>query len=300
MDFKSLKKNRKSAFEQLADNMEKTKGGNYGNDLPLWSITRDKAGNGQAIIRFLPTKDEDIPWVRLFSHAFQDKGGWYIENSLTTLERKDPLGEWNQYLWGLGEDKYKDLARKQKRRLHYYSNIYVVNDPANPDNNGKVFLYKYGKTIFSMLNDLMHPEFDDENPVNPFDLWEGSNLRLRIRNSDGYPSYDKSTFDTAGPVNQHEGGPMEDTQLEELYNSTHSLQQIIDDSKFKTYEELLTRLNKVLGFNSQAKIKGVQANLEDEQTEAEPIPESKPKPVKKAEVSEDEDEDPMSFFDSLG
>lgn len=305
MSFAKLKKNRKSAFEKLSTEIEKSQSsGSYGNDLPLWSPTVDKAGNGHAIIRFIPTKDEDIPWVRMFSHSFKDKGGWYIENSLTTIEKKDPVSEYNTFLWNSGVESNKDVARKQKRRLHYFSNIYVVSDPANPSNEGKVFLYKYGKKIFDMLNDVMHPEFDDEEAINPFDLWEGSNFRMKIRQVDGYRNYDKSSFDAPSVLSDSSGTPKSDEELEEIYNSTYSLEDILAPKNFKTYEELLQRLNKVLGFNTQVKIKGLDADeLDEQQTPSVNIKESEA-PVQQSVATdnlleEDEEDDAMAFFDEL-
>ena len=166
-----------------------------------WKPTVDKAGNGYAVIRFLPApQGEEIPWVRLFTHGFQGPGGWFIENSLTTLGKKDPVSEFNSTLWNNGTDTGKDQARKQKRRLTYIANIQVVSDPSNPENEGKTFLYKFGKKIFDKVNDLMNPEFQDEDPRNPFDLWEGANFKLKIRNVQGYRNYDKSEFDSTGPL----------------------------------------------------------------------------------------------------
>lgn len=304
MSFAKLKKNRKSAFEKLSTELEKSQSGNnYGNDLPLWTPTVDKVGNGHAIIRFIPTKDEELPWVRMFSHAFQDKGGWYIENSLTTMGSKDPLSEYNSYLWNSGIESNKEVARKQKRRLHYYSNIYVVSDPANPSNEGKVFLYKYGKKIFDMLNDVMHPEFDDEVPINPFDLWEGANFKLKIRQVEGYRNYDKSTFDSTSVLSKPDGVEMTDEELEQIYNSTHSLEEIIAPKNFKTYEELLARLNKVVGFDTQLKVKGVSSDeLAEEQTPAPTFQESAPTEPKASasdNLLEEDEDDAMAFFDEL-
>lgn len=307
MSFAKLKKNRESAFEKLSKQLEKdSSGANYGPDLPLWTPTVDKAGNGSAIIRFIPTKDEDVPWVRMYSHGFKDKGGWYIENSLTTLGQDDPVSKYNSYLWNSGIESNKDVARKQKRRLNYYSNIYVVSDPNNPSNDGKVFLFRYGKKIFDKLNELMHPEFEDEVAVNPFDLWEGANFRLRIRNFEGYRNYDKSTFDEPSVVTNAAGEPLNDEQLEEIYNSTHSLQEIVDPKNFKTYEELLERLNKAVGFNTELKIRGVsQDEMDEQQSAPSAVSREVEAPTQKSKatdhLTEDSDEDdPMAFFDGLG
>lgn len=307
MSFKTLKKNRQSAFEKLTKEIEKdSKGGNYGNDLPLWSPTTDKAGNGHAILRFIPAKDEDLPWVRMYSHGFQDKGGWYIENSLTTIGKDDPVSKYNSYLWNSGIESNKELARKQKRRLHYYANVYVVSDPNNPANEGKVFLFKFGKKIFEKLNDIMNPEFDDEQPINPFDMWEGANFRLKIRQVEGYRNYDKSAFDSPTVMGDAEGNVFSDEKLEELYNSTYSLQDLVDGKNFKTYEELLDRLNMVVGFNTELKVKGISADELDESQTAPSVASSESEAPKIKSKSTDnlvetgEEDDPMAFFEGLG
>ena len=206
----------------------------------FWSPTVDKAGNGYAVIRFLPAPgEEDVPFVRIFDHGFQGpSGSWYIENSLTTIGKKDPVGEFNSALWNSGVEADKERARKQKRRLHFISNIYVVEDHGNPENNGKVFLYKYGKKIFDKLNEVMNPQFPDEKPLNPFDFWEGANFALKIRQVEGYRNYDKSTFMTPSALAK------DDKKLEAIYESEHSLQEFLAPSNFKSYEELEQKLKK--------------------------------------------------------
>lgn len=213
-----------------------------GDDDRFWKPTVDKAGNGQAVLRFLPAPaGEELPWVRMYDHGFQGPTGkWYIENSLTTINKPDPLGELNSELWNSGIEANKEIARKQKRRLSYISNVLVIRDPANPENEGKVFLYKYGKKIFDKIKDVMQPTFEDEAPVNPFDLWEGANFKLRIRQVDGYRNYDKSEFDGATPLDENED------RLEQVWKSTHSLAAFLDPSNFKTYDELKAKLNAVL------------------------------------------------------
>jgi len=213
----------------------------------FWKPELDKSGNGFAIIRFLPTPEgEEMPWVSYWDHGFQGPGGWYIEKSLTTLNKQDPVSEYNTSLWNTGVEANKEIARKQKRRLHYVSNIYVVSDPKNPDNEGRVFLYKYGKKIFEQLKEAISPQFEDENAINPFDLREdGANFKIKIRKVDGYWNYDKSEFDKTAPLSD------EDT-LTEVFNSVHSLSDIIAPDEFKSYDELKEKLNRILGRDGQA------------------------------------------------
>ena len=198
MSFDALKNNRQAAIDKLLSEAEKTKGdkANYADDR-FWKPTLDKSGNGYAVIRFLPPADgEDVPWVQYWDHGFKGPSGrWYIEKSLTSIGQSDPVSEMNSQLWNSGRDEDKDLARSRKRRLHYVSNILVVSDPAAPENDGKVFLFKYGKKIYEKIMDVMQPEFEDEKPVNPFDFWGGANFKLKIRQVEGYRNYDKSSFD---------------------------------------------------------------------------------------------------------
>jgi len=235
-DFASLKKNRNKSLDKLNAQLEKitTKSYSDPNEGKFWKPTRDKAGNGFAVIRFLPApKGEEMPFVRVWDHGFQGPTGlWYIENSLTTLGQDDPVSEYNSKLWNTGVEADKDQARKQKRRLKYTANIYVVKDQANPENEGKVFLYAFGKKIFDKLNDLMNPTFEDEEPVNPFDLWEGANFRLKIRQFEGYPNYDKSEFDPAEPLLD------DDAEMERVWNEEHSLQELLEEKNFKPYADL--------------------------------------------------------------
>ena len=214
----------------------------------FWKLERDKSGNGSAVIRFLPPASVDgdnaLPWVRIFDHGFQGPTGkWYIENSLTTLNQKDPVSEYNSTLWNATTDDQswqRKQARAQKRRLHYVSNIYVVSDPKNPDNEGKVFLFKFGKKIFDKITLLMNPEFEGDEAVNPFDFWKGANFKIRIRTVDGYPNYDQSIFDAPKPLLN------DDDELENIWNKQHSLKEFLDPKNFKTYEELKRRLDEVL------------------------------------------------------
>ena len=213
------------------------------NDDTMWKPELDKSGNGYAVVRFLPTPEgEEMPWVSYFDHGFQGPGGWYIEKSLTTLNKQDPVSEYNTQLWNTGVEANKDQARKQKRRLHYVSNILVISDPKNPSNEGKVFKYRYGKKIFEALKEAISPAFEDEKAINPFDLRdEGANFKIKIRKVDGYWNYDKSEFDATAPLYNDE------PKLVEVVNNLHSLSGIIAPSEFKSYEELKEKLDRVLG-----------------------------------------------------
>ena len=229
MSFADLKRKSQTDFSVLTKELEKANSTSSGDDR-FWKPSVDAAGNGFAVIRFLPAPDgEEIPFVKLYSHAFQGDGGWYIENSLTTLGGKDPVGEVNRKLWNSGRDSDKEIARKQKRKLTYYANIFVVSDKANPENEGKVFLYKFGKKIFDKVTAAMSPEFEDETPMNPFDLWEGANFKLKITNVAGYWNYDKSEFSAPSALNA------DDSVLEKVWKQAHSLQAFTSADNFKSY-----------------------------------------------------------------
>jgi len=253
-NFESLKRNR-SSLEKLTKAIEattqstSTESGSR-DDTRLWQPTVDKAGNGMAIIRFLPGPSVDgedaLPWVRVFSHGFQGPGGWYIENSLTTLNQKDPVSEYNSTLWNSGIEANKEIARKQKRRLNYIANVYIVSDPSNPENEGQIKLFKFGKKIFDKITEAMNPEFADETPVNPFDMWEGANFKLKIRNVEGYRNYDKSEFAEKSALLDGD-----DAKLEALWKQEYSLKEFLDPKHFKPYEVLKARLDKVLGFEGE-------------------------------------------------
>src|SRR5210317_870119 len=252
MDFETLKSS-SSNFDKLTKALEtnlnpedKSNKNKYQDDR-FWKPELDKTGNGYAVIRFLPAvQGEELPWQRVWSHAFQGPGGWYIENSLTTLNQKDPVSEYNSTLWNSGIEANKEIARKQKRRLHYISNILVVSDPAHPENEGQVRLFKFGKKIFDKITEAMNPEFADEVPVNPFDLWDGANFKLKIRNVEGYRNYDKSEFADKEPVM---GG--DDDKLENLWKQEYSLKEFLEEKNFKSYDVLKARLDKVLGFEGE-------------------------------------------------
>ena len=243
MSFASLKK---SSFQDLlakADNLNKSEA-KSGPDERLWKPEVDKAGNGYAVIRFLPAPNgEDLPWAQVWTHAFQGPGGWYIENSLTTLGKKDPVSDLNRELWNSGGEgsPQRSQARNQKRKLNYYSNIYVVKDSANPSNEGKVFLYRYGKKIFDKVMESMQPAFEDETPVNPFDLWKGADFKLKITKVAGFWNYDKSEFDAPAVL-----GDLSDKELEGIWQQEHSLSAYTADDQFKSYEELKERLDRTL------------------------------------------------------
>lgn len=243
--FKDLKRNSSAGFDKLNKELSKLNQTFGGKDERLWSCQTDKAGNGYAVIRFLPAPgNEDTPFVRLWTHGFQGPGGWYIENSLTTIGEQDPIAELNTRLWNSGVESDKETVRKQKRQLNYYSNIYVVKDPANPANEGKVFLFRYGKKIFDQLKEVMNPAedpLDPKDPINPFDLWTGANFKLKIRRVEGYANYDKSEFESPSPLLG------DDDELEKIWKSEYSLQEMLDKKNFKSYEELEKQLNRALG-----------------------------------------------------
>ena len=218
-----------------------------GGDDRLWKPEVDKVGNGFAVLRFLPAPEgEDLPWAKMYSHAFQGPGGWYIENSLTTLGQKDPVSEHNRELWNSGIESNKDVVRKQKRKLSYYANVYVVKDPTNPHNEGSVFLYKFGKKIFDKIMEAMQPEFEDETPINPFDFWQGANFKLKIVKKDGYWNYDKSEFAAPSPLLD------DDDALEAIWNKEYSLAELVAPDQFKSYDDLKKRLDMVLGKKAKA------------------------------------------------
>ena len=234
--------------------MNKTSGSG---DDRLWKPEVDKAGNGYAVIRFLPAPDgEELPWAKLYTHAFQGTGGWFIENSLTTLGQKDPVSEYNSQLWNSGIESDKEIARKQKRKLSYYANIYVVKDSANPHNEGQVFLYKFGKKIFDKITAAMQPEFEDEDPINPFDFWAGANFKLKIKKVAGYWNYDSSEFDRQSALLD------DDDAMEAIWKKEYSLAELVAPDQFKSYDELKKRLDYVLG-NTPSRSR-VNEDLEDE------------------------------------
>jgi len=261
MSFQNLKKQSSlgSLTEKLVKQVEKMNTTSSGVDDRLWKPEMDKTGVGSAVIRFLPAPDgEELPWAKMYTHAFQGPGGWYIENSLTTMGQKDPISEYNRGLWNSGSEKDKETVRKQKRKLSYYSNIYVVKDPANPANEGKVFLFKYGKKIFDKILNAMQPEFDDEDPINPFDFWQGANFKIKIVKKDGYWNYDKSEFDRVAPLLD------DDDAMEAIWKKEYSLTAITAPDQFKSYEELEKRMNYVLGLGGTTSPSRSRAVIEQE------------------------------------
>ena len=260
-------------------------------DERLWKPVMDKSGNGYAVIRFLPAPEgEDMPWAKVWNHAFQGPTGqWYIENSLTTVGQNDPVSEYNSKLWNSGVESDKEIARKQKRKLQYYSNIYVVKDPANPQTEGKVFLYRYGKKIFDKIMEAMQPAFQDESPVNPFDFWEGANFKLKLRKVDGYWNYDKSEF--ADPSALFDN----DEEIEALWKTEYSLADFTAASNFKSYDELKTRLDAVLAGTVTV---GKAEDIMEDAPVAEPKVDTPPAPQPTVLGDAGED-DAMSYFEKL-
>lgn len=301
MSFANLKRSR-GQIDKLVAAAEKVGGGgekNYGDDR-IWKPTVDKSNNGYAVIRFLPASEgSELPWNRYWDHGFKGPTGkWYIEKSLTSINQPDPVGDYNTQLWNSGIEANKDLVRKQKRRLHYVSNIYVVSDPGNPANEGKVFLFQYGKKIFDKLMDAMQPEFEDEDALNPFDFWEGANFKLKIRDVEGYRNYDKSEFAASTPLSE------DDETLEKIYNSMHDLREWTDPSKYKSYDELKAKLDSVLGGISP---QGAPT-LRQEAKMNDPMPETGMKSIEPASISEknlaeemslSDDDDAMDYFAKL-
>jgi len=282
MSFSSLKQDKSSIFNKLQKELEKTT--QVGTvDERFWKLTTDKAGNGFAVIRFLPASDsEDMPFVKMYSHAFQGPGGWYIENSLTTIGQQDPLGNYNRELWNSGDETLKEQVRKQKRKLSYYSNIYVVKDPGNPENEGKVFLFRYGKKIHDKIMDAVNgDELEGREGINPFDFWAGADFKLRAKKVAGYPNYDSSEFKEAGTLEE-----LDDAQLESIWNRQHKLQELVAADKFKTQEQLQERLNLVLNLRGGQQVQAMTSpESKQQRAAADPVAAMNLKP-QKTEVRE--------------
>jgi hypothetical protein len=302
MSFSDLKKQSKlgSLTAKLVKEVEKMNNSASSGDDRIWKLECDKSGNGYAVIRFLPAPNgEDLPFVKLYSHAFQGPGGWFIENSLTTLNQKDPVSELNSELWNNGTDAGKEVARKQKRKLTYVSNIYVVKDPANPANEGKVFLYKFGKKIFDKITAAMQPEFEDETPIDPFDFWQGANFKLKAKNVAGYRNYDSSEFAAQGAMLD------DDDAMEAIWKKQYSLAELVAPDQFKSYDELKKRLDYVLG-NKGSRRQDAEV-ADEESTSRGPVRDldedlrtelSNLTPSKSSSYDEDED-DTLSYFAKL-
>jgi hypothetical protein len=299
MSFANLKRNRGQIDKlvQAAEKVGNSEGGSksYVDDR-IWKPTVDKSNNGYAVIRFLPASEgSELPWNRYWDHGFKGSTGkWYIEKSLTSIGQTDPVGEYNSQLWNTGLESDKDAVRRQKRRLHYVSNVYIVSDPGNPANEGKVFLFQYGKKIFDKIMDVMQPEFEDEDALNPFDFWEGANFKLKIRDVEGYRNYDKSEFASPTPLSD------DDEQLEKIYNSLHDLREWTDPKNFKSYDELKAKLMSVLGSTAES---GAMT-LKQEAKMNDPMPEtnfkSAPAPDNNVEAAAlVDDDDTMDYFSKL-
>ena len=290
--FADLKKSRSQALEKLTGELSKLSNKEEGKksyeDDRFWKPTVDKAGNGMATIRFLPSPEgEDMPWIQMFSHSIQGPTGqWLIDNCLTTINQKCPVCEHNTILWNSGIEANKEVVRKQKRKLQYIANIYIVKDPANPENDGTVRLFKFGKKIFDKLNDLMNPEFEDESPINPFDLWEGANFKLKIRKVEGYQNYDKSEFDKSSPLSK------DDDDLERIWKSEYKLTEFLDKTNFKSYDQIKERLNVVLG------IAGAVGTVASGSPVVERVAQQKAAPATKTAADDGDDED-LSYFEKL-
>ena len=301
-NFANLKKQSKlgSLTEKLVKEVEKMNNSGGSSDERFWSLTVDKSQNGYAVIRFLPAPDgEDLPFVKLYSHAFQGTGGWLIDSCITTLNQKCPVCEHNSGLWNSGIDSNKEIARKQKRKLTYISNIYVVKDPANPENEGGVFLYKFGKKIFDKLTAAMQPEFEDEESIDPFDFWKGANFKLKAKNVAGYRNYDSSEFAVPGPLLD------DDDALEALWKKQNSLAELVAPSQFKSYEELKTRLDSVLGTKGSRRTDEEVNDEDDYRGSAPSLTEdlrgelNSLKSSRSVVVDDDEDDESLSYFAKL-
>ena len=300
MSFANLKRNR-DQISKLLQAAESAGGGekkNYGDDR-VWKPTVDKAGNGYAVLRFLPASEgAELPWVRYWDHGFKGPTGqWYIEKSLTSIGQQDPVSEYNSELWNSGIESNKEIVRKQKRRLHYVVNALIVSDPANPANEGKVMLFQFGKKIFDKIMDVMQPQFQDEEPVNPFDFWAGAHFKLKIRNVEGYRNYDKSEFASPAPLSN------DDEELESIYNKMHDLNEFTDPKNYKSYDELKAKLDKVLGNQTMTTAAAVSL---DEEAPAPAMPQAAApvaamaaaEPITASDMADDED-DTMSYFAKL-
>ena len=288
MSFADLKK-KSGSFEKLQAELDKVNNPvtSFGDDR-FWKPELDKSGNGYAVIRFLPQPTgEDLPWVRIWSHAFRGPGGWYIENSLTTLNKKDPVSEYNTELWNSGLESDKDTARKQKRILKYYSNVLIVSDPKHPENEGKIFLFRYGKKIHDKVAEVINPQFEDETAYDPFDFWKGAIFKLKVRKVDGYWNYDKSEFETPSEV--YDG---DEVKLEELYGKLYSLTQFLKEDNFKSYDDLKSKLNRTLtGSGVQGTVEKFTPTPKADKAEAPTTPASS--------VVDEGEEDTLSYFAKL-
>ena len=290
MSFKDMKRKSVGSISELTKKLESAEKKNSYQDDRFWKPTLDKASNGMAVFRFLPApENEDMPWAKLYTHAFKVGGRWYIENSRTTIGEKDPVSEMNSELWNSGLESDKDIARDRKRKLSYISNILVLKDPGAPENEGKVFLYKYGVKIFNKIQEAMQPEFDDEDPINPFDYWAGANFKLKVRKVGGYINYDKSEFESPSELF---GG--DDAKLEELWKTQHSLQAFVAPDQFKTYDELKKKLQEVVGDD----IRATESDFVSQKTVEDVVVEETVS--SDSGETEGEETDALSYFQQLG
>ena len=298
MSFADLKKKSKlgSLTSKLIQEVEKTNSSGGSSDDRVWKPEVDKAGNGYAVIRFLPAPDgEEMPWAKVYTHAFQGSG-WFIDNCLTTVGQNCPVCESNRELWNTGSKANQEVVRQRKRKLSYYSNIYVVRDPAHPENEGKVFLYKYGKKIFDKISAAMQPEFEDETPIDPFDFWQGADFKLKIKKVAGYWNYDSSEFARSAPLLD------DDDAMEAIWKKAYSLEDFVSADKFKTYEQLDARMKAVLGQKPAPK---VDESFEDEETDRGSLPQSMKNELdslsegRDFKSSDDDEDDALSYFQRL-
>ena len=291
---KRSKSNLDTLIGELNKVAEPQKQSNSYQDDRFWKPELDKSGNGYAVFRFLPAvKNEDLPWARLWSHAFQGPGGWYIENSLTTLNKKDPVSESNSLLWNSGVDADKEIARKRRRKLSYIANVLIINDAKHPENEGQVKLFKFGKKIFDKITEAMKPEFEDEKPINPFDFWEGANFKLKIRKVDGYWNYDKSEFDSPTAIADN------DESIEEIWNKQYALKPFLAPENFKSYDELKSKLDKVLsGVRNTGTAEDVAIPPAAQVSKPDVVAETVSAPTPAVEEDEDSDET-LSYFSKL-
>lgn len=296
MSFQNMKAARDTAIGKLLAAAETAGGGEKKSykDEREWKPTVDKAGNGYAVIRFLPAAEgQDVPWVRYWDHGFKGPTGrWYIEKSLTSIGKDDPVSEMNSQLWNSGREEDKQVARDRKRRLHYVSNIYVVSDPSAPENEGKVFLYQYGQKIYEKIMSAMQPDFPDDDPVNPFDLWEGADFKLKIRNVGGWRNYDRAEFAAPGAL-------ADDEEMERIYAQAYSLNEFTDPATFKSYDELKARLNMVLGNEGMSTQQREDLSITAESAPMKTVEAVSAEPVQDTSGSDDDDDDTMSYFSKL-
>jgi hypothetical protein len=300
MSFANLKSSRGSSIDKLVKAAEavssKTETKSYGDDR-FWKPTRDKAGNGYAVVRFLPAQEgEDLPWVRYWDHGFKGPTGlWYIENSLTSIGQDDPVSEMNSVLWNSGREEDKNTARDRKRRLHYVSNVLVVSDPSNPENEGKVFLYKFGKKIFDKIMESMQPAFEDEDPINPYDFWEGADFKIKIRKVEGWVNYDKSEFASQAALFNGD-----EERLESVYEKLYSLQDFLKPENYKSYDELKSKMNKVLGIDAGTPSMDMPAmNVVEETPMAAASAPTAAAPVMEEPAADSDEDDTLSYFAKL-